>query len=253
MIRIKKSKVAPQVLKRRGEPATVDLKKEYELDPGIASFDFNSSIYGDSTVKNALKDDQHGKCCFCEADFSATGFGDVEHFRPKGGYQSVDGGPLHRPGYYWLAYSWTNLLFSCEVCNRKYKKNYFPLMDESGRAKNHHDPIEDERPLLIDPTVDDPEQHLRYEDEMIYALDERGRISIRVFGLNREEIIERRAAHLVRLKLFHRFILSTGDDVSNDLADCVVEAKEILEDAVNEKSPFAAMVRCKWPELYRGD
>ena len=122
MIRINKSATVPGILVEKGEQETVILCHFYDSDPfscddGTKKFEIKSSIYGHVTVKDQLIFDQHEKCCFCEADFTANGYGDVEHFRPKSGYQTVVKGPLIKPGYYWLAYDWSNLLFSCQVCN----------------------------------------------------------------------------------------------------------------------------------------
>ena len=86
-------------------------------------FDFDSSIYGDTTVKKSLETIQNFKCCFCESKYKHITSGDVEHFRPKGAYTQGKGPtfPFVRPGYFWLAYEWDNLLVSCEVCNQRKK------------------------------------------------------------------------------------------------------------------------------------
>src|SRR5690606_37656340 len=70
--------------------------------------------------------------------------------------------------------AWHNHLLACSHCNSHEKRDLFP------RAA-------DGTPLLVDPTAEDPYQHLRlllsvgeYE-----ALSERGEATIEVFGLNR--------------------------------------------------------------------
>jgi hypothetical protein len=106
-------------------------------------------------VKAALRIAQHDKCGFCESKVTHVAFGDVEHFRPKAAFRAIQGDALTRPGYYWLAYEWTNLLFACEPCNRRHKGNLFPLVDEATRARSHTDDITRETPLFIDPTAED--------------------------------------------------------------------------------------------------
>jgi uncharacterized protein (TIGR02646 family) len=75
----------------------------------LRNFEFKASVYGAKSVKKTLLTAQHGKCAFCESKFEHVAFGDVEHFRPKGGWIQTDGDQLTRPGYYWLAYEWSNL------------------------------------------------------------------------------------------------------------------------------------------------
>nr|WP_239015299.1 AAA family ATPase [Archangium violaceum] len=83
------------------------------------------------------KDEARGKCAFCESQLAHISYGDVEHFRPKAGWRQEEGGPLGRPGYYWLAYEWTNLFLACTLCNQQFKRNLFPLRTPSRRARSH--------------------------------------------------------------------------------------------------------------------
>ena len=117
---------------------------------GRRKFTFSDSIYNHETVKEALILAQHGKCCFCEMKIADEG--DVEHFRPKSGYRQRTGDRLGRPGYYWLAYEWSNLLLACSSCNQRFKRNLFPLADPSQRAESHAADINLEEPLLINLT-----------------------------------------------------------------------------------------------------
>ncbi len=72
--------------------------------------DFDNNVYGSTAVKNELSTIFNDKCAFCETNTHAGAFHDVEHFRFKN-------------HYYWLGYEWTNLLLSCQICNRIYKKS----------------------------------------------------------------------------------------------------------------------------------
>ena len=143
---------------------------------------FDAKIYGASDVKAALRTAQHGKCAFCESSVSQVAYGDVEHFRPKAAWCQADE-PLTRPGYWWLAYAWTNLLFACEICNRRFKRSAFPLRDPAGRARCPDDDLAIEEPLFLDPTVDDPEAHIGWHGPDPVALTERGRATIAALDL----------------------------------------------------------------------
>ena len=68
-------------------------------------------------VADALYDSHNGKCCYCERKRDRKREMDVEHYRPKGKVNGVDG----HTGYWWLAFNWNNLLWSCKTCNQKFK------------------------------------------------------------------------------------------------------------------------------------
>ena len=151
------------------------------------------SVYGHPDVKNALDQLQKGICCYCEAHYKATCPGDVEHFRPKGGYQQDEDDDFHYPGYYWLAYKWENLLYACEQCNRINKRNFFPLKDPAKRFNPAIKDISQEEPLLINPYEEKhPENHLTFVGTTIKALSDMGDASIKYYGLDRKELNEPR-------------------------------------------------------------
>jgi uncharacterized protein (TIGR02646 family) len=201
MIFIKRS-AEPEILFQPGQAKAKALCKEY--DQGNRSFDFDNAVYGHHTVKQALILMQHGKCCYCESKILHTGPGDVEHYRPKAGYQQNSKDAMQKPGYYWLAYSWDNLLLSCGRCNSKYKKNLFPLLHQNKRAQCHHDDFGLESPLLINPTLTDPKNHIGFRDEIPYPIDDSpyGNTTIAVLGLDREELNEIRREKMKLLKAY---------------------------------------------------
>ncbi|HYO69330.1 MAG TPA: hypothetical protein VEU33_24950 [Archangium sp.] len=103
------------------------------------------------------------RCMYCE-DSAAK---DIEHFWPKARY------PLR-------AFDWLNYLLACGDCNSNHKRTRFPL-DDSGA------------PMLIDPTVDDPTEHLELSPVTgrIADLTPKGAASIEVFGLNSRDYLVR--------------------------------------------------------------
>jgi hypothetical protein len=153
-------------------------------------------------LKNCLKEYFHGKCAYCESDFEAVSWGDVEHYRPK---RKVTGA-IH-PGYYWLAYEPSNLMPSCERCNRADGKlNKFPIAATGKRALAEGDDLGAEAPLLLNPY--DPDhcaakaRHLRYVFERdgwellptgrVEALTPEGIESVETYKLNRTALVKRR-------------------------------------------------------------
>ncbi len=203
MIKIDKPETAPDKLINEGAKATEKLKQLYEVDAqayqsGTKKFSFDKKIYGHKTVKKALKAAQHDKCCFCERK---TEVGDVEHFRGKGGYQQDETEALQFPGYFWLAYEWLNLLFSCETCNRAYKRNFFPLENPTKRALSHADDLTLERPLIVNPCTDNPEDFIEFYGYFPKAINgnRKGAETIKRTGLDRPFIDDRRRDHYIRL------------------------------------------------------
>ena len=201
MIPIKKPQNPPNILVKKGKEATEKLCLQFEN--GEREFEFDNRIYGHKDVKDALKKAQLDKCAFCETKLPRSS-GDVEHFRPKGGYKQQDSDKLQKNGYYWLAYNWDNLFFSCEYCNRIFKRNLFPLENPHERANSHNHDLDKEIPLLINPAVEKKiENYIVFEEEIAVPVNDnlQGRQTIICFGLNDDELIEDRRSVLKQIKL----------------------------------------------------
>ena len=150
-----------------------------------------------------------GKCAYCETLITSNQPGDVEHYRPKGRVVGDDNKPvkaLHpvkgaidHPGYFWLAYDWSNLLPSCADCNRRRnhgieepqaagKADRFPV---KGANVCVPEEIGVEEPYLIDPTKIQPSEHLEFHpDGTVSGRTEEGRRTIELFGLNLREALK---------------------------------------------------------------
>lgn len=137
MIKINRPATIPTTLAVRGAQLTQKLCKEQRRAPkkfATTTQDFKPDVYAADDVKEALIGMQYGKCAYCEARVIHISYGDVEHFRPKAAFQQGETTPLEKPGYYWLAYDWLNLLLSCQICNQRHKRNLFPLKNSAQRA-----------------------------------------------------------------------------------------------------------------------
>lgn len=271
MIQITKSQPVPTPLRTRGTRHRQQLETLHGTDPAACEVPDNTilhsrdGIYNHAKVKAQLRADQHDKCCYCESLFTNTSYGDVEHFRPKAGYQQVWEGPLHKPGYYWLAYEWSNLFFSCQICNQECKGNYFPLANHTAaRAKTHHNDIGQEQPLLLNPALDTPSNHLSFVGDAIKAIDARGAASIQGFGLDRPELIKSRADHFkglyyARLVGAFKFTLPLGpreQEFLQELNLSIAQGQAVAEDAKRrwreaafDTAEYAGMVRANFSHL----
>ena len=251
MILIAKPEAAPAILLSKGKAARKKLCLSYSLHPqdyqqGNRTFTFSASIYGADTVKQALMLAQHDKCAFCESKIGTDG--DVEHFRPKAGCRQGQRQPLIKPGYYWLAYDWSNLLLACPACNQRFKRNYFPLADPNRRARSHQDDISKEDPLFINPAdLDrDPERHIAFRQEIPYAIDDNapGKETILALGLGREILNERRRDRLKLLATLHDLLAFDGIAPTPKAQQAIDRAKVLLHQAVTSSAEFASMARC---------
>ena len=228
MIRINRPEAVPRNLEKRGKERTVKDCADYDADPeayhsGDKKFSIIKSIYGTTAIKRKLLEAQHKKCCYCEIKCLASGHGDVEHFRPKGSVRQDSNSIVEKPGYYWLGYTWSNLLISCSLCNTTHKKNLFPLHNPYHRARNHNDEIENEERMLVDPGAEDPRDHIRFQYDAPVALTPRGEETIWVLGLERFDLTE------ARLKVAYQIKFANGlrkmYEAMNDL-----EQRELDED-----------------------
>lgn len=193
------------------------------------------SAYSNKEVRKQLIKMFHGKCCYCESKVTAIYSGDIEHFRPKGGYGSDHN--ITKPGYYWLASDWENLLFACPFCNQTYtheiaedgkiaeavlgKLNQFPLLTETYRL-NHtqgnlffSNPVsyrqayelEERERLLLKPCTDDVDNYFKYVQlglilpaEGLSPLEEKRAItSIRVYALQRIGLVQAREEKTIQI------------------------------------------------------
>ena len=177
-------------------------------------YDFKA--YKGTDVVSGLKRVFGSKCAYCESSYAETAPPDIEHYRPKGGVEVE--GQLEKPGYYWLAADWTNLLPSCIDCNRKRthdfpaagpelrgKANRFPIGNPNQRAKAPGEEAREQR-LLLHPCLDHPEEHLEFIAEgVIRAKVQRGvespmgKVSIEVYGLDRTDLTQARGRVLLRM------------------------------------------------------
>jgi hypothetical protein len=109
-----------------------------------------------TALRPFLSELSHDKCWYVECKNPGTD-DDVDHFRPK---LKVDEARDH-PGYYWLAFEWTNLRLSCHRANRLRtnaqtsetggKGNHFPLVEEQLRAYSPTESYRQEHPGIFDP------------------------------------------------------------------------------------------------------
>ncbi len=208
-----------------------------------------------SAYKHAFAEAQHGgKCAYCETRIRAGYPGDVEHYRPKsevkeprnrGNRDDTLGRPRGRrwhagskPGYWWLAYSWTNYLFSCNRCN-SWKGNSFPLRGPRRATSPGAEAFED--PLLLNPFFTDPVVDLTFNElGEVRGLTEEGKLTIDRCALDRRTLeIERERVARQLLRDLDDYLDALG--AGNEMAQRHVLRR--LLDACRNSAPYAGMAR----------
>lgn len=166
---------------------------------------FTNSDYSPREAKDALEALYNEKCSYCESTVKQVASLEVEHYRPKNGILEA---PDH-PGYYWLAVEWSNLVLGCPACNGQGAKgNKFPVAGIRVATQNPFDaedklnravlfpsipPLSDEQPMLLNPEVDEPAGHLKYDGfGGIKGKTARGRKTIEICNLNRDPLYKER-------------------------------------------------------------
>ncbi len=115
----------------------------------------------------ALENMYAGCCAYCEGNIGETDYAEIEHFKPKSKFPE-------------LAYKYDNLHYSCTKCNKNKGNNYSELM--------------------IDPCIEDPELHIKYQGNYAIAIDKQGSYTINVVKLNDRIRLKRRYNRLKEIQ-----------------------------------------------------
>lgn len=253
MIRINKGKPPSALAKAKARYDKTNnaayLAHPADYNSGTKTFKFTAAFKSDE-VKAALERVQHGKCCFSEAKF-VNDDAHVEHFRPKGYVEDKTTGNISYPGYYWLAYDWSNLLYCKSTTNSSIKRNFFPLIGTGGRKANHTDGRV-EKNVLIDPSAEDPRKHIIFEYEEIRGITSRGKQTITLLDLRNGQLHEARLKifnHLKVMKNAADLLISLGTPLTDPVLVGLLEQlrQSILPDA--EFSSMAIDFLQGWPHL----
>ena len=257
MIKVDRSLVTePEILSDPDGRGIRETKKAIEYYSQInVSKPFKHKIYSNPQVKDALIELFKEKCAYCESRFLHVYSGDVEHFRPKG---KIADAPNPKPGYYWLASNWNNLLLSCRNCNQKLrhltvgnskketmgKMDQFPLDTNGIHVQSHEHDISTEEPfrLLINPCIENPEDFFKYDIDsgVIIPKPLNGKEkkmaeeSIRVYVLQRVPLVQARERKSIQILAQIQRVKEAVKNVS-DFSDSGSNVKKIYFDKILKK------------------
>ncbi|MDJ0836734.1 MAG: HNH endonuclease [Acidobacteriota bacterium] len=224
----------------------IKVKRDYRKEPAVlievnrkenatgrladkGNHPFSTSIYRAPEVFEKLIAAYHGKCAYCEGTSTAQAAMQVEHYRPK---KEVADDKAH-PGYYWLAYEWSNLIPACAKCNRA-KAGKFPI--QGTRLSTHPEDRKDwrvdasclllEAPLLLHPEVDDPAEYLAWSPYGLLKArkgNARGETTITICKLNRDPLVKDR---LERANWYRESLQKAATCALEDMAQLKTEKEK---------------------------
>lgn len=173
--------------------------------------DLNEDLFFAEELVDEVSSVFHNKCAFCETKLRYEGR--ITHFRPlRFGHNQTDNGKEY---YLWFAFEWRNLFYVCQPC-AKYKGENFPIGGQRADFLSSYDnAVRMEQALLIDPTAEDPAQHLKFRfDGKAVAETTAGASTIHQFKLNRYELIVARRERINELL----DLLTRDDGVDSEAA-----------------------------------
>lgn len=249
----------PDGWEARAQAAT-DAVAAVQPDNRAAEVNRRSPVWQE--LKATLKRVSHNKCWYCESvDIRSDNA--VDHFRPKNAVAECPG----HEGYWWLAFKWENYRFCCTFCNCRRidqatgqdggKADHFPLHDEARRSRTPADNLDDEEPMLLDPTaLADP--GLLWFDENGQAAPnpicsgpngypfKRAEASILFYHLNHRDVVDQRKALCSELRRRVR----EADRYFKKYSDGDGTARGAFADAINDlkgrlaaTAPYSATAR----------
>jgi len=168
--------------------------------------------YNHPEIKQALEDETHGKCAYCESKIRHISYGDIEHILPK----NKDARPE-------LYVEWSNLTLSCEQCNRSGKRTYY----------NPQLP-------LINPYNDDPEKNFQAIGPLVYGLgaNKRAYATEKTLKLNRSSLVIQRTE---RIDKVNSLLYIWENEEHSDMKD-IVESQ--LHEEYGEDKEYSFVI--KW-------
>ena len=154
--------------------------------------------------KETLKSlqDMYAYCCaYCEGEIESVTSGHIEHLKPKSLFPK-------------LMFDYNNLHYSCPKCNLNKREKY------------------DER--MIDPTVDNPEEHIYFKGISAKAYDERGQIMIDNFKLNDAERTRSKANLLNELDEDIQRVIKKSNNIENMSKDLLLDYRNQILIAISK-------------------
>lgn len=206
------------------------------INAGVYNDEINyNNRYKVDDIRQALNNVYKGKCAFCEQKEEQT---HIEHYRPK-------------KIYYWLAYSWDNLLLACPTCN-EHKGTNFDLDGERIAFENSEINIKSinissagydatELPKMVNPEITDPSGEIYFEqDGNIKSDNPRFHYTIQKCKIDRKALNDKRRSILDRFREHIRDAFIVNSSIPDQLIAIETNFRNFVNDLKNEETEFLA-------------
>lgn len=204
-------------------------KEAFDNNITASKYTDDKNLYKVPSIQKKLNEIYHLKCAYCEQKLLDSPK-HIEHYRPK-------------DTYFWLAYSWDNLLLSCGSCNSTKGKRFEIVNSQVSYTNedflNIHNLSDNynliEKPLIINPEKEDVLDKLIFDAEgKINSEDSRVLHTINnACNLNRKELLEKRLLIITNFRsriqkhyllfLKHKDITRFKPDIEDFLEECTKE------------------------------
>lgn len=229
---------------RGAEPAGLPAIRAQSLETALAKHAASQAIDREKDLPDSYREyaetlwrAQHLKCAYCET-LEQVKRNDVEHFRPAGRALRTKG--VADPGYWWLAYTWTNLLFSCRNCNQAGGKlDWFPLEEGSVPLAPLEEAPGRELATLIDPAAESPLDHIEFTHQLVdhrsrwipRGKTARGQRTVQILDLTRVSLTE----------LYSQHVATTVDPAVAQLRNRLIKLEQLCDWLLRPHLPFVAL------------
>ncbi len=203
------------------------------------SFDFPPRVA--RAVRHQLYNVFNGSCGYCGAPANM-----IDHFRPRRNAVRA-GRKVDTDCYWWLSAEWNNLYLCCAACNVA-KANFFPIDGPVAEPETFGNALLDERPVLLDPCHDRPEEHLKFlADGTVAGLTTRGTATIEILQLNARDRLASRLEIGFLIKEELRVLQAQGGDSMDPLR--YLAARLDAETALRNRPEVAVAIQALVEEI----
>jgi uncharacterized protein (TIGR02646 family) len=215
-------------------PKTTHKRRVEVIDnKGYIDKDLYNSRYKIDDIRIGLIDIYHNKCAYCEQKVEQY---HIEHYRPK-------------KDYYWLAFSWDNLIMACSKCN-EHKGVHFDILGSKPRFRknaksikeiNNSSPAYDilEKPKMINPEVTNPLGFIEFKkDGSIESKDVRFAYTIEKCKIDRKYLNDSRRKLIADFKANINAELQYSKNPTEQESAIGVLIRQFLKNSNNLENQF---------------
>ena len=238
MIHIEHKRTPPELLRPATKAAFKRLAAFFYRSPSRRRQQRPFDLRPLERVRPKLARLTHYKCAYCEQPLHSNF--EIDHYRPY----SLEKERRSEDHYWWLIYTWNNLLPACLECSR-YKRNLFPVAARRCAPKASEIALPRERPVWISPTEPEvdrffdftPTGHIWPRQGLTESDLDRARRTIDDMQLDRESLVAQRAEAITAVGQLTRALMRMRNGTSNRLL-------RMLLSELDGSRPFTAA--CRW-------